>query len=188
MSNKEEDFSLDIAGDTVKCEKSVKLLGMKLTNQLTFKEHISSICKTVSLKLHALARISYFTSQDKLRLLMKAFIESQFSYCSLVWMFHSRTLNNRINNLYERALRLVYNDQISSFEQLLNSDGSFSIHDRNLQKLATEMYKVRNNLSPSFMQSVFPTVTKPYNLRNNPTFKSVKHTYYGTETLTYRGP
>ena len=110
---------------------------------------------------------------------MKAFIESQFSYCSLVWMFHSRTLNNGINNLHERALRLVYNDQISSFEQLLNSDGSFSIHDRNLQKLATEMYKVRNNLSPSFMQFVFPTVTKPYNLRNNPTFKSVNiHTYY----------
>ena len=117
VSNKEEDFSLDIAGDTVKCEKSVKLLGIKIDNQLTFNEHISSICKTVSLKLHALARVSYFTSQDKIKTFeMKAFIESQFSYCSLVWMFHSRTLNNRINNLHERALRLVYNDQISSFE------------------------------------------------------------------------
>ena len=84
--------------------------------------------------------------QDKLRLLLKAFIESQFSYCSLIWMFHSRTLNNRINNLHERALRLVYNDHISSFEQLLYRDKSFSIHERNLQKLAVEMYKVKNNI------------------------------------------
>ena len=89
VSNKEEDFSLDIAGDTVKCERSAKLLGIKIDNQLTFNEHISRICKTVSLKLHALARVSYFTSQDKLRLLMKAFIESQFSYRSLVWMFQT---------------------------------------------------------------------------------------------------
>ena len=74
-------------------------------------------------------------NQDKLRLLMKAFIESQFSYCPLIWMFHSRILNNRINKLHERTLRLVYNDQGSSSEQLLQRDNSFSIHDRNLQKI-----------------------------------------------------
>ena len=190
VSQRNEDLSLDIGGEIITCEKSVKLLGIKIDNQLTFSEHISNICKKVSIKLHALARVSQLMHQDKLRLLLKAFIESQFSYCSLIWMFHSRTLNNRINNLHERALRLVYNDHVSSFEQLLYRDKSFSIHERNLQKLAIEMYKVKNNLSPSFMKSIFPDSDNTYNLRNNPSFKTknIRTTYYGTETLMYRGP
>ena len=64
--------------------------------------------KKANSKLHALARVSNFMNTDKLRLLMKAFIESQFSYCPLVWMFHSHTLNNKINKLHDRALHLVY--------------------------------------------------------------------------------
>ena len=112
ISGKQDDLSIDIEGKTIICEKIVKLLRIKIDNLLTFSDHISSICKKVSLKLHALARVSWFMDQDKLRLLLKAFIESQFSYCSLVWMFHSRVLNNRIN-LHERALRFVYKDNTS---------------------------------------------------------------------------
>ena len=190
ISNKENDLSIDVEGETIICQKSVKLLGIKIDNQLKFNEHISSICKKVSLKLHALARVSGFMDQDKLRLLMKSFIESQFSYCSLIWMFHSRILNNRINKLHERALRLVYKDNVSSFDQLLQRDKSFSIHNRNLQKLATEMFKVKNNLSPSFMHSIFPDNQNSYNLRNNSAFQTnnIRTTYNGSETLMYRGP
>ena len=63
---------------------------------------------------------------------MKSFIESQFGYCPLVWMFHSRSLNNRINHIHERALRIVYKDYYSSFEELLEKDKSFTIHERNI--------------------------------------------------------
>ena len=138
--------------------------------------------------LHALARISNFMSHDKLRLLMKAFIESQFGYCPLVWMFHSRTLNNRINRLHERALRLVYKEPILTFEELLRKDNSFTIHHRNLQKLATEMYKIKNDLSPTLMKFIFPDRTISYNLRNINPFQStnVRTVYYGTETISFR--
>ena len=105
----------------------------------------------------------------------KAFIESQFGYCPIIWMYHSRILNNKINKLHKRSLRLVYSDQTSSFQELLNIDNSVSIHARNLQKLAIEMYKVENNLSPSFMKSIFPLSKNPYHLRNTQTFNMEKH-------------
>ena len=78
------------------------------------------MCKKANIKLHALAGISKFLDKDKLRALTKAFIESQFGYCSLIWMFHSRVLNNKINNPHERSLRLLYSDHTSSFQELLN--------------------------------------------------------------------
>ena len=111
-----EDISISVDGYDIKAKKSVKLLGVKIDNKLDFNEHVSNICKKVSLKIHVLAKISHFMSTDKLRMLMKAFIESQFGYCPLIWMFHSRKLNNKINKLHERALRLVYKDQDSTFE------------------------------------------------------------------------
>ena len=62
---------------------------------------------------------------------MKAFIESQFDYCPLIWMLHSRTLNNEINRIYEKALRTIYSDYKSSFNKLLDKDGSFTIVQQN---------------------------------------------------------
>ena len=86
---------------------------------------------------------------------MKAFIMSQSSYCPLVWMCHSRILNNKINKLHERALRLVYDDRQSTFEELLNIDKSVTIHHRNLQVLATELYKVHHRLAPERLNNIF---------------------------------
>ena len=182
--------SAKIGNHTIECSQSVKLLGVQIDNKLNFNEHISKICKNVSKKLHALARISPFMSTKKLRILMKAFIESQFGYCPLIWMFHSRNINNRINHLHERALRIAYKDFNSSFQELLEKDNSVTIHHRNLQKLATEMYKVKNGISPKMMQSVFNEAPITYNLRNNRIWSThnIRTVNYGTETLSFRGP
>ena len=182
-------MSLIIDNEVIECSESVKLLGITIDNNLDFNEHVSKLCKKVSTKLHALARISNFMNQSKLRLLMKAFIDSQFNYCPLVWMFHS-TLNNRINRLHERGLRMVYKDYNLSFNELLHKENSFSIHHRNLQKLAIEMYKAYNDLSPFLVKSIFPMREIPYNLRNFNPFQSTNvHTVFkGAETISFRGP
>ena len=129
---------MNVGKEIIECENSVKLLGVTLDNKLNFNDHVSNICRKVSQKLHALASISNYMCQNKLRILMKAFIESQFGYCPLIWMFHRRTLNNRINRLHERALRLVYKNTHLTSEELLRKANYFSIHCRNLQKLAVE--------------------------------------------------
>ena len=108
----------------------------------------------------------------------------------LISMFHSRTLNNRINNLHERALRIVYKDDDSSFKELLVKDGSCTIHHYNLKLLAVEMYKVKNNLSPEFMQDIFPERNiERYNLRKQVNFQipGPKTVTYGTESIQFLG-
>ena len=124
-------------------------------------------------------------TQDKLKLVMKTFIESQFNYCPLVWMCHSRDLNNRINKLHERALRVVYGNANLSFEELLEKDESYTIHERNLQKLATEMYKVKHNLCPKSFQDLFITKTRG---KNEWVIPKVVGVNKGLETIRYRGP
>ena len=87
-------------------------------------------------------------SKEKLRILMNAFFTPQFGYCSLVCMFHSRTLNSRINKLQERALCLVYNGSSSSFSELLENDNSFTIDHRYIYKPAMETHKVKHYEAP----------------------------------------
>ena len=118
-----------------------------------------------------------FEMPYKLRIIMKTFIESQFNSCPLVWMFHNRTMNNQINRLHERALRVVYNDEKNdklSFKYLLDKDGAMSIHDRNLHKLAIEMYKVKNDLSPLPMQELFINLANRYDLRKKKKLASAR--------------
>ena len=126
-----------------------------------------------------------------MRVLMNAFMTSQFSYCPLVWMFHSRTLNNRINKIHERALRLVYkNETFLSFDDLLKRDRSVSIHQKNLQILATEIYKTKNDLGPKIMKDTFHFIQKPYNLRNDPELQRRRNrtVYFGTESISSLAP
>ena len=143
-------------GDTKIWESlTEKLLGVTVDKNLNFEAHLSTICKKAGQKVSALARVVRILPFEKRRIILKTFIESQFSYCPLVWMFCSRKLNRKINFIHERALRLVYHDYSSSFEDLLKEDGSLLFHHNNIHQLAIEMYKVKNNLSPIFMNDIF---------------------------------
>ena len=132
-----------------------KLLGLTIDKDLNFNLHLATLCKKVSAKVTALGRMVKIIPLEKKRLLMKAFIESQFSYCPLIWMFCSRKMNNKINFIHERALRLVYDDYLLSFNDLLKRDNSVNIHHRNIQRVAIEMFKVKWNLCPEIVQNLF---------------------------------
>ena len=178
-----------VGNECIESEKSVELLGIKIDNELKFNEHVTNLIKKGNQKLHALARISKFVGEDKLKLFMRTFIESQFNYCPLLWMFHSRELNHKINRLHKRALRVVYKNDQMTFEELLEKDKSYTIHERNLQKLAVEMYKAKHKLSPLPVQELFKQRDEVYNFRNKRCFEvpRVQNVSTGTETLRFRG-
>ena len=178
-----------IGDEEITVSKSVELKGVTIDNKLNFSEHVTKICNKANQKLHALARIAKYLDPNKLKIITRTFIESQFNYCPLTWMFHSRKLNNRINKLHQRAPQLVYRNPNLNFQDLLALDKSLCIHHRNLQKLEIEMYKVKHNISSLLFQELFPRYENPYNLRNNRCWQTsnVRTVGFGTETLLFRG-
>ena len=92
---------------------------------------------------------------NKRRIFMNSFLNSPFNYCPLVWMLHSCSINSKINRLHERVLCIVYSDFKSSFENLLEKDGTASIHVKNLQKLTTEMFKISKTFSVPLVSELF---------------------------------
>ena len=139
-----------------------------IDSELNFENQIFPICNKMSRKINVLGWIANYMSLEKHRIVMKTFIESQFNYYPLIWMFHSRTISNKISCLRERALRTVYSDLKSSFKSFLMKDNSFSIHERNIQSLAIGIYKFLDGLSPSFRNNVSrKNNSSSYNLRNH---------------------
>ena len=118
---------------------------------------------------------------------IKAFIASEFGNYPLVWMLHSRKLNSRVNKLHERALRILYQDYASSFTELLEKvNNSTTIYDKDIQLLATELLKVKSELSDILwteslwkMHSFIMKQKKTEFKKNN-----VKLVYKGIETWT----
>ena len=110
-------------------------------------------------------------------------------YCPLIWMFCQRSSNTRINHLHERALRIVYNDNKSTFEDLLKKDNSVSIHHKNIRLLGIELYKVKNNLYTHLIPEIFNLRNIDYNLRSQTNFTqgSVNTVNYG-KSLRYLAP
>ena len=191
MVSSNKKVTIKIGSHEIANTKLEKLLGVHLDSGLSFDYHISEICKKTSRKVCALARVTFGMSLSKKRTLLNALFNSQFIYCPLIWMYRSLENNNKINRLHERYLRTICNDKRSSFNALLEKDGSVSIHERNIKILPTEMFKVSKNLAPPQMHEIFKLKNQPqYTLRYNSLFSRplVKSVYKGTESLSFLGP
>ena len=181
---------ITVGNETISSSKCKKLLGIKIDSHLNFKEHIESLCKKASQKINALSRLASSMNFEQRRLIINSFVIFHFSYCPVVWMFHGRKLNARINRLHERTLRVVYKDFDSTFEELPRRDSSTTLHQRNLQKIMTEILKVKSGIGLELMKDVFEFAGVPYHLKNQskcscgiPCTKK-----YGIETAFSIGP
>ena len=135
LLSSDQRVQVNIGAAQTENSSSEKLLCVTIDAKLSFEKHIEQIYAKARTKLKALTRVSPFMNiQKKKVLMMKAFFffTAQFSYCSLIWMFHSRKLNNKSNKLHKLCLRLVYSDNTSPFAELLETGNSISGHHRNI--------------------------------------------------------
>ena len=166
------------------------LLGLTIDKRLKFTDHLKKICQKANGKVSALARMVKIIPFAEKRFLMNTFIDSIFSFCPLVWMFCTAGMNRKMNHIQERALRLVYEDYVTSFEQLLIKNESVTMHQKNIQRVAILMYKVKHDLCPSFIKDIFQCREKVHNTRLNSHFlrPSVSTVSWGDLSLRIFGP
>ena len=112
-------------------------------------------------------------------------VMSNFSYCPLIWLFCSKVANNEINRTHKHALRTLYRDYESTFEELLDRGDTKTTHKKNLQNLMVEIYKSMNHLNPEYMWDFFVKKDVPYNLRTKELCKlpSVSSQRYGINSV-----
>ena len=124
--------------------------------------------------------------------LLNSFVLSNFNYCRLVWHFCSSKSLKKIKKIQERALRILYNDFTSDYNQLLNKSTKASMGVKRLRNLALEIFKALNHLSPEYMKEIFYKTTnltrRPSNIKvnqDNTTKYGNNTTKYGNNTTKY---
>ena len=106
----EKKLKANISNYTIMNSAKEKLLGVTIDNHLKIESHMKNLCSKASQKLYTLSKVSSHMSLNQRRMIMQSFIMSQLGYCPLKWMNHNRSLNNNINRIHVRALRIVYRD------------------------------------------------------------------------------
>ena len=139
---------------TLKSEDCVKCLGVKIDRNLTFSDHISTCCTKAARQLNALARISRYLNTSSRKIIYKSFIQSNFSYCPLTWHFCGKGNNSKVEKIQERALRLIYSDHVSSYDELLIRNSSPTMLVNRLRQIAVEIFKSIHNANPPYVSEL----------------------------------
>ena len=165
---------LRFCGEDLVASELEIVLGIQIYNKLNL--YHKSLCNKASQKLGPLQRISNMLDTQKKNLLFNSIIKSQFSYWPLIWMFCSRRSNSLLNNVHERALRVVHDDHNSFYYELLKTKNERTIHQQSINFLMKEIYKFENDLSPPLIDDMFQVCKINYDLRHFQKITNTKKT------------
>ncbi|MCU7801407.1 MAG: reverse transcriptase family protein, partial [gamma proteobacterium symbiont of Lucinoma myriamae] len=157
--------SFQISNSKIDCQEVVKLLGIDIDYQLKFDAHISNICRKAAQQLNVLRRIGKFLSKLNKMTIFYTFILSNFNYCPLAWHFCSEANTIKLEKIQERALRFVYDDHSSSYEELLQKANIPTLHVRRLRVMALETFKILNNIAPTVLSNLVSLRESKYSFR-----------------------
>jgi hypothetical protein len=178
-------FNLDTI--TISCDEEVKLLGVNLDFMLNFNSHVSYICRKASKQLNVLKRIGRHLNRLGRLTIYHSFILSNFNYCPLTWHFTNDSNTRKMEKIQERALRFIYEDYSSNYEQLLIKSGLVSLKIRRIRYIALETYKILNRLNPSYLHDLVKYKNNHYNFRytNTVEIPQPRTENYGKKSFRY---
>ncbi len=182
-------IQLTLRAATIEQEDCVKLLGVNIDKKLDFKFHVNEVCRKAGRQLNALRRQSRLVNIQSKMKVFNTFIRANLNYCPLMWVHRKRTDLARLENVQERALRLVYSDKDCSYYEQLIMAKVPSVLIKWQIMLTIEVFKALQGISPPYIQDLFREKDVPYNLRATkiviqPTTQSTTH---GLNSLTYQG-
>ena len=179
--------TINIQNFELTCEDSVKLLGIEIDYQLNFDTHISTICRKASHQLNIIKRLGPYLNRLNKLTIFHTFILSNFNFCPLAWHFCTEKNSKKIEKVQERALRFVYEDYNSSYDNLLKKAKVPSLQIRRMRTMALETFKIMNKLSPSCLHSLVHLRNSKYYFRYNNILDipQVRTSRYGKKTFKF---
>ena len=182
--------TLTINQTEIHSETSVNILGITVDAKLRFSTHVTNLCKKASKQLNVLRRLSKLLDEQSKMVIFKSFLLSNFNYCATVWHFCNKGDAAKLEKIQERALRFVFCDHESTYEDLLEKADSTTLHLSRIKQIAIEVFKIHNKLSPSYLNKHFDLQNSQLNTRgNNCNYKIHGHTTvtYGTQSFRHTG-
>ena len=147
-------MSVKVGESNIYEQDKVELLWITIDNKFTFQYHLEEKLKKANSKLAILKINQSYLSFQQNKIVLSSFVHSQLSYAPLVWMFHSKEMEHKMNIVQTKALRILYDEPDMAFIDLLKKDNAFSNHEKNIQILLTEMFKAKNNIEPSLLKKI----------------------------------
>ena len=183
------DQALNINSCIIKATSSITILGIEFDDKLNFDSHINEICNKTSKQINALKRMKHLMDRPCKNIIYNSYISSNFNYCPVVWMFTGKTNLGKIEKTNKRALRYVVNDNDAEYEAMCQELKVLNIHRQCIKTVAIQMYKIKNQMVPSYVQELFTRKESHYSIRDNdlfniPRFKTVS---YGKKSFRYFG-
>jgi hypothetical protein len=180
---------INIGSESLEPQKSVKLLGITFDVDLSFDMHTTDLCKKASRSLNVLKRFSRILNVSNKTKIFHTFVSSQFNYCPIIWHFCCKRKLKMIEKIQERALRFVFNDECTSYNDLLLRIKKDTMQTQRLKSILVFVYKCVHNLGPTYLNNLFHVKDSHYNIRNDilveqPKVNTVTH---GINSIMYHG-
>eukprot|EP00794_Sanderia_malayensis_P004329 gene4329-4902_t len=175
--------------EEIEIKKQLKLLGVIIDDQMNFGEHIREISRKASQRLGVLNQFRNNISTASKLTIYKTSIMPYVTYCITVWHFAKSSDLRKVERMQEKAMKIIYYDKSSSYEQLLKRAKLPTLQNRRIQDIAILMYKVKHELVPEYISKLFEMPNQHYALRNNdfviPRYRTVMN---GKHSIRYFGP
>ena len=149
-----KNISFNLNGNIIKTEDEVKLLGVTIDYELKFNSHITNICRKASRQLNVLKRMGKYLNRLGKLTIYHSFILSNFNYCPVIWHFCSEANTKQMEKIQERALKFIYRENHSTYEELLAKSKLPSLQIRRIRTIAIETFKIINKETPQYLHDL----------------------------------
>lgn len=185
----DETHSLNLGDCVIESSNAITVLGLDIDNKLNFNGHIDDLCSKASKQVNSLKRMKHLLDKNCKCIIYNSFVSSNFNYSPLAWMFSSKSNFEKLEQTNIRALRFVTNNDAMQYDEICRQEKQLNVEKRCIKAVAVQMFKIKKQSSPTYLQSMFTERELTYDMRddnlfNIPKFRTVQ---YGKRSFRYYG-
>ena len=155
QSSQHDNLILKMNEVDLKLSSNEKILGINIDENLVWNGHYQYISKKIASSLWLLSQIKSFLKVDDKLLFYNAYIRPYLEYCSAIWGNSTNISIQKMTKLQRRACILILGDEYTHLDEARDKLRILSFDEIVFLNKAKIMYKVANNIAPSYLINLF---------------------------------